>query len=1063
MIDQRQSIRNDEQLDEAFEQFERCWSADASYLQEFVARYVHINYPRAIGELIRADIDRRYAAELDVDLPAYFTTFPSLLSDAAVVSGIGFEDLRSRRSRNLPVSKERWNWMPDIDEASWYVAIRDATPVSDGSIACHAHSSHSQLSNARNLIADRCDNQGETTARAFDSAFDSAADGIPRVGYRFGDFQLLAILGRGSFSTVFLATQLGLAGRYVALKVVRRPLGEPTHLARLQHTGIVPLYSVHRIGCYSALCMPYFGSATLADWMGSSESHSRNGQSLVGTVQSAQMRLTTIAASESDASMDGNEIERVRLWNSSGAQPLEKLRSFDTRFSALWLTQRLTAALAHAHERGVIHGDLKPANVLLRNDGEPALIDFNLSKGFERNSDAWAGGTLPYMSPEQLQTLLGQTVQIDATADVYSLGILLFELVENRLPFSPPLSQAESDLTLALENRRKSAAFSSPTATLGLKSIIGKCLSFSPQERYASAVPLLEDVERELAHRPLVHAHESLIFGRLPKLIRRYPRIFAAGPVALVSLFVIGLFASLAFMGWKRSQVLETQARLARFQDESKLLMAEMVDPVPTQWEPLLSKANRLTADLLGGDAAAAVPNGSKHPGDALLRLSPEELAATHEELVQFCLVVTALTCGSVTEITSSQREHLQQLIGCCAALPGSTEEALVLKRLSELVEDENNEINIWARYESMMRVLEGRLDTTDGFEDRSQLIELLQARTNVRQGQARRAMERLQSLDVHAVPAYLYWIVSGDAQSQLQQFEAAIQSYGLAVGAAPRSIAAFVQRAEAALQLRNFKSAEEDYSRAIELMPTSASLYMRRALVREKLGDLERAIRDMNVALDLEPKSNRMLLARARMHHRADQRDLYLQDFKSGLATTPQNVEDWVSRALAQLPRYPERAKKDLQAALAINPDSQIALQNLAHVESEHLHDMPAAMSALDKILEMDAENEGARAGRSVLLARQSLIDECLRDLKLLSQQEPKLLPSTLYLMGCAHALISRKNEQSGEEATRFIALALRRGYGADVIATDPDLDTLRGQPSFHTLIKIADLYRAN
>ena len=1055
MFYQRESIRNEEQLDEAFEQFERCWSADASYLQDFVARHVHISYPRALGELIRADIDRRYAAELDVDLPAYFTAFPSLLSDAAVVSDIGFEDLRSRRSRNLPVSKERWNWMPGIDEASWYVAIRDAAPVSDGSIDYHSHSSHSQLSNAYNIVANRCDDQGETLARPFDSA----TDGAPRVGCRFGDFQLLAILGRGSFSTVFLATQLGLAGRYVALKVVRRQLGEPTHLARLQHTGIVPLYSVHRIGSYSALCMPYFGSATLADWLGSSESLSRNGQSLVETVQSAQMRLTTISPSEPDALMDGKEIEKVRVWNASGAQPLEKLRSFDTRYSALWLAQRLTAALAHAHERGVIHGDLKPANVLLRNDGEPALIDFNLSKTFERNSDAWAGGTMPYMSPEQLQTLLGQTVQIDATSDVYSLGILLFELVESRLPFSPPLSQAESDLTLAFEARRKSAAFSSSTATPGLKSIIEKCLSVSPRERYASALPLLEDVEREQGHRPLVHARESLIFGRLPKLVRRYPRIFSAGPVALVSLLVIGLSASMAFTGWKRSQVLEAQARFARFQVESKLLLAEMVDPVPTQWDPLLSKASRLTVDFLDGDSTSAEPGTLKLPGNALLRLSPEELAATHEELVQFCLMVTALTCGSVTEITSSQREHLQQLIGCCAALPGSAKEAIVLKRLSELVE--NNETDIRARYESMMRSLEDRLDATDVLEHQRGLIELLQARTNVRQGQPRKAVKRLQSVDFHAVPAYLYWMVTGDAQLQLHQLEAAIQSYGLAVGASPKSISAFVQRAEASQQLRAFMSAEEDYSRAIELMPTAASLYMRRALVREQLGNLDAAIGDMNRALDLEPKSNRMLLARARMHHRADHRDLYLDDFRSGLSATPQNVEDWVSRALAQLPRYPEKAKTDLQEALAIDPDSQLALQNLAHVESEHLHDLQAAMFALDKILEIDAENDGARAGRSVLLARQSLVDECLRDLNLLSEQEQRLLPSTLYLMGCAHALISRKNEESSEHATRYIALALRRGYGADVIASDPDLDTLRGQPSFFTLTKIAEFYR--
>ena len=75
MIDQRESIQNDEQLVEAFEQFKRCWSASASYLQDFVTRHDRINCPRAIGELIRADSDRRFAAELDVDLSACFHQF----------------------------------------------------------------------------------------------------------------------------------------------------------------------------------------------------------------------------------------------------------------------------------------------------------------------------------------------------------------------------------------------------------------------------------------------------------------------------------------------------------------------------------------------------------------------------------------------------------------------------------------------------------------------------------------------------------------------------------------------------------------------------------------------------------------------------------------------------------------------------------------------------------------------------------------------------------------------------------------------------------------------------
>jgi tetratricopeptide (TPR) repeat protein len=352
-------------------------------------------------------------------------------------------------------------------------------------------------------------------------------------------------------------------------------------------------------------------------------------------------------------------------------------------------------------------------------------------------------------------------------------------------------------------------------------------------------------------------------------------------------------------------------------------------------------------------------------------------------------------------------------------------------------------------------------LDAHDVQREVPRLIELLQARSDIKQGQARQAIERLKTIDIRQVPAHLYWMVSGDAQSQIDHPEAAIQAYGLAVGAAPKSVAAYVKRAQLLQSLRDHKSAEDDYSRAISLEPAVATLYMRRAFIREERRDLVGAIQDMDAALALEPKSNRMLLVRARLHHLADHPAQHREDFRDALTITPKAVEDWISRALAQLPRYPERAKTDLQAALRIEPTSTIALQNLAYVESEHLHDMEAAMSALDQILLWNAENESALSGRSVLQARFGRVQECLQDLDILAKRESKLLPSTLYQMGCAHALISKQSNKSVERALYLLAKAIRRGYGAEVIETDPDLDLLRGHASFVALITVAQLYR--
>src|SRR5205085_3393451 len=88
---------------------------------------------------------------------------------------------------------------------------------------------------------------------------------MPEVGSRFLDFELLEELGRGTFGRVYLAKQGDLYDRLVALKISADLASESRNLAQLQHTHIVPIYSVHRAGAFQAVCMPYFGSTTLAD------------------------------------------------------------------------------------------------------------------------------------------------------------------------------------------------------------------------------------------------------------------------------------------------------------------------------------------------------------------------------------------------------------------------------------------------------------------------------------------------------------------------------------------------------------------------------------------------------------------------------------------------------------------------------------------------------------------------------------------------------------------------------------------------------------------------------
>jgi hypothetical protein len=231
----------DSDVNDLLDAFEKDWRSEGAFLVDFVRTAKLAGQAAVIGELVRADIDRRYEVQAEVTLDGYFDAFPELRSHAASALGIAYEDFRARQTRGLSINPSRWISIPGVRQQSWFREL-----VSIQSASHRSHASTSIGLGLRPVVE---------------------ASHEPEVGKSFGDFQLVCLLGTGAFSQVFLAKQRSLADRFVAIKVVRRTLEEPVHLARMQHTGIVPLYSFHRVGDYSILCMPYSGATTLADWM----------------------------------------------------------------------------------------------------------------------------------------------------------------------------------------------------------------------------------------------------------------------------------------------------------------------------------------------------------------------------------------------------------------------------------------------------------------------------------------------------------------------------------------------------------------------------------------------------------------------------------------------------------------------------------------------------------------------------------------------------------------------------------------------------------------------------
>lgn len=321
-------------------------------------------------------------------------------------------------------------------------------------------------------------------------------------GERIDDFDLMVQLGKGAFASVFLARQRSLQ-RLVALKVSADRGTEAQTLAPLDHPHIVRVYDQRSVPDrrLRLLYMQFVPGGTL--------------QEVIRGLSHIPPELRTEA--------DLQKMLDARMEEFGQAASLDiaaRQRQAESRWPEVVcrIGSQLAEALDYAHRQGVLHRDVKPANVLLTSDGKPKLADFNIS--FSSQVDgatpaAYFGGSLAYMSPEQLEACNPSHErtpdELDGRSDQYSLAVMLWELLTGKRPFGEEDLDMSWNATLVqLTDRRQKGAPPAPEGTQWgrahecadqLFHVLRRCLSPNPADRFASGSVLARELSLCLSPR----------------------------------------------------------------------------------------------------------------------------------------------------------------------------------------------------------------------------------------------------------------------------------------------------------------------------------------------------------------------------------------------------------------------------------------------------------------------------------------------------------------------------------------------------------------------------------
>lgn len=905
-----------------------------------------------------------------------------------------------------------------------------------------------------------------------------AALALPDVNDEVYGFKLRHQLGSGAFARVFLAKQQNLAGREVVLKLSAIEGTEPQTLAQLQHTHVVPIYSVHedeQTGV-RAVCMPYLGGAALSEvlrdlWGRGAPATGRQFIASLDRVSGPAPEFRAVrktrATSPTGTAGSGSGVSASEQIHDRHPGILQSdtvartaLDGMSYLHACVWLVCRLSEGLQHAHDRSVLHRDIKPSNILISAEGQPLLLDFNVSQ-ISANGVESVGGTLAYMAPEHLRAVAkrdaASAAKVDERSDLFALGLVLFEMLTGENPNVPAArlsgdaDQLEAILRdgSGLPSLRQSCPLPVPWS---LESIVRKCLARNPLDRYASVAQLTEDLSRFLSDRPLRFAPELSTTERVRKWCRRHPRLTSAGYAGLVAA-ILTIPGVVAF-SLTRQDLAITQDHLDKARSEERIrnfhlgtqrALCQMKTVIPNeemQRSGIASCEENLNLfDILNDEEWQKTPRWRM--------VDDSERRSLAEEIRELLLVLAS------TKVRLSQKAELP---GAMALLEKAERieglpplRALSMERARYL--DMSNRLEEAHHWRIVAESI--RAETAHDLYMLGSAYTRLMTPAGYREG-VRRLSEATRLAPRH------YWSYFERAlcNQELGETVLATSDLGTCIGLWNESPWAYFNRGWLLEKQGKKSAAVADYTEAIRYAPDFISPWFNRGLIRLELREYSAALADFEQAKSLGRKDpvvdagRAMALEGLERHAEAD----LLFTEVLGRSRHPADATGAQIRwtyAFAVAHRAPQISRRVFDEILEKNPHHPQAWygQGMLSMKESELRE---AIVCFDNALQAEPDFLQARRYRAIAFARLGQIPQAVADINTCLGRNPNDADSQ-YVAACVQALAAqayRTNEAYARvartEALNFLSQAIALGQPASRATADPDLASIADDPRF-------------